>query len=91
MAKRELGEILSSFELIDALSLDVVISHKGLRPPIGDYSFYVLVETQGSYAIHDEDKMNRFLEMALKDRVVEDGTVTNEDSKIKVLMLVVPI
>lgn len=83
LARKELGEILSSFELIDALSLDIVTGHLGLKSPIQDFPFYVLVETQGSNATHDEDKMNRFLEIAMKTGTVEDGTVTNEDSKIK--------
>ncbi|KAI4466384.1 d-2-hydroxyglutarate dehydrogenase mitochondrial [Holotrichia oblita] len=85
LARKELGEILSSFELIDALSLDVVTGYHGLKSPITDYPFYVLVETQGSNIAHDEDKMNKFLEMAMKTGVVEDGTVTNEDSKMKAI------
>ncbi|KRT80424.1 hypothetical protein AMK59_7652, partial [Oryctes borbonicus] len=85
LAKRELGEILSSFELIDALSLDVVTGYHGMKSPLDDYPFYVLVETQGSNEVHDEGKMSKFLEKALESGVVKDGTVTNEDSKMKAI------
>ena len=84
-AKRELGEILSSFELMDTSSLDVVTTYYNLKSPVrGEFPFYVLVETQGSNGDHDEAKLGEFLEGLLEDGDVEDGTVTNEESKIRV-------
>lgn len=89
LARKELGEILSSFELIDALSLDIVTGYYNLKSPVADYPFYILVETQGSNPVHDEDKMTKFLKKALENKIVEDGTVTNEDSKMKVTISII--
>ncbi|XP_071053094.1 D-2-hydroxyglutarate dehydrogenase, mitochondrial isoform X2 [Onthophagus taurus] len=83
MAKSNLGEILSSFELIDEKSLDVVSTYYGMKSPIGIYPFYILIETQGSNLAHDEEKMNLFLEKVMNEGIVLNGTVTNEDSKMK--------
>ncbi|XP_017774347.1 PREDICTED: D-2-hydroxyglutarate dehydrogenase, mitochondrial-like [Nicrophorus vespilloides] len=83
--KNELGEILSSFELIDALSLDVVTGHYKMQSPIPQFPFYILIETHGSCNEHDEEKLNRFLESAMGDGVVLDGTATNQPSKMKQL------
>ncbi|KAF5281274.1 hypothetical protein FQA39_LY05160 [Lamprigera yunnana] len=82
-AKKELGEILSSCEMIDAQSLDVVTSHLHLKCPIDNYPFYMLIETSGSNEQHDEEKLNRFLEGVIGDGLVIDGTVTNEPGKMR--------
>lgn len=50
-AKLGLGEILSSCEFIDQASLDCVVAHLGLRPPIEAYPFYVLIETSGKNVV----------------------------------------
>ncbi|KAJ3633747.1 hypothetical protein MTP99_010676 [Tenebrio molitor] len=84
-AKRELGEILSSFEMIDEQSIRAVIGHLKVKSPISEYPFYVLVETQGSNDAHDQEKINKFLENIMGDGTVLDGTVTNEPSKMKVI------
>lgn len=43
-----------------------------------------MVETQGSNAEHDEQKMTKFLETAMSNGAIADGTVTNEETKMKV-------
>lgn len=83
-SKHELGEILSSCELIDAKSLDVVTSHLNLKSPLPDYPFYMLIETHGSNNAHDEEKLNTFLEDVMGEGTVLDGTATNEPGKMKV-------
>lgn len=85
MAKQQLSEILSSCELIDAPSLRAVTKNLGVQCPIGEFPFYVLIETSGSNASHDEEKLNIFLDNAMSCGVVIDGTVTNEPSKMQVL------
>ncbi|KAF5277755.1 hypothetical protein FQR65_LT03735 [Abscondita terminalis] len=82
-AKKELGEILSSCEMIDAQSLDVVTGHLKLKSPIDVYPYYMLIETSGSDEKHDEEKLNRFLEGVMGDGLVIDGTVTNEPGKMR--------
>ena len=48
-ARKNLGEILSSCEFIDAGSLECVTQNLGLQSPLQDkYPFYMLIETSGS-------------------------------------------
>lgn len=88
LAKKELGEILSSFEMMDKLSLDVSIKTFGLKSPlttkIDGHDFYVLMETSGSNINHDEEKLTSFVEKALADNIIEDGTLTSDPTKVKV-------
>ena len=83
-AKRGLGEILSSCEMMDLLALDAATSSLKLQRPIGEFPFYMLIETSGSNGTHDEEKLTDFLERSLASGVVCDGTVASEPSRIKV-------
>lgn len=83
-AKRDLGEILSSCEMIDFPTLEMVKQNLKLRSPLADFPFYMLIESSGSNANHDEAKLNEFLEHVMSDGIVVDGTVTNEPSKMNV-------
>ncbi|EFA01450.2 D-2-hydroxyglutarate dehydrogenase, mitochondrial isoform X1 [Tribolium castaneum] len=82
-AKQDMDEILTAFEVIDAPSMDLVTSKLELESPIGDYPFYVLIETTGSNEEHDEEKVNQFLESCLKKHHILNGTVTGEISKAR--------
>lgn len=44
----------------------------------------MLIETSGSHGGHDEEKINTFLERTMANGHVQDGTVTNEPSKMSV-------
>lgn len=83
-AKRELCEILSSCEMIDSLSLDLVTGHLKLKSPLENYPFYMVIETHGSNNEHDEEKLNKFLENVMSEGLVLDGTTTNEPGKMRV-------
>lgn len=54
--------------------------------PLPESPFYVLVETSGSSADHDMEKLDGFLEQALGSGLVTDGTVGTDQSKVQVLM-----
>lgn len=56
----------------------------GTRFRLADSRFYIVIETSGSDAKHDEEKLHNFLEAAMTSSLVNDGTVATEDSKIKV-------
>ncbi|XP_037041419.1 D-2-hydroxyglutarate dehydrogenase, mitochondrial isoform X2 [Bradysia coprophila] len=84
-AKRDLGEILSSCEMIDQEALDCSLNAFNLRSPISKYPFYMLIETSGSRMDHDEEKLNNFLQHVMEKRLVLDGTVTNEPGKMKLI------
>ncbi|XP_078048801.1 D-2-hydroxyglutaric acid dehydrogenase [Augochlora pura] len=87
LAKKELGEILSSYEMMDKLSLDVSMEAFGLKSPLisvpEGHEFYILLETSGSNMAHDEEKLTSFVEKALADDVIEDGTLTSDPAKVK--------
>jgi len=80
-SKGQLGEILSSCEFIDAGSMDCVTQNLGLKCPLSENNFYMLIETSGSNAEHDEAKLTSFLENMMTDGAVEDGTVATVPSK----------
>ncbi|XP_037898085.1 D-2-hydroxyglutarate dehydrogenase, mitochondrial isoform X1 [Glossina fuscipes] len=82
-AKRYLGEILSACELIDERSLDASVKQYNLKSPIENYPFHMLIETSGSNAIHDSEKLNFFLEHCMNSGDILNGTVTNEVNKIQ--------
>ena len=88
LAKRQLGEILSSCEMMDRLSIDVSINSLGLKNPLTSredgHDFYMIIETSGSHLAHDEEKLTSFVESAINDDIIEDGTLTNETTKLHV-------
>lgn len=81
-AKKDLCEILSAFEFLDSLSLDIVLNvHNITHPLSGKYPFYVLIETQGSNAEHDKEKLNMFLERVLNNNMTPDGTIAQDEKQ----------
>lgn len=52
------------------------------RSPIGQFPFYLLLETSGSNLEHDEKKVSNFLEAALSRGDVQDAFATSETSKV---------
>lgn len=70
--------------MTDALSLDCVTGNLKVKNPLGDYPFYMLIETSGSNGKHDEEKLNQFLEEVMGEGIVLDGTMTNEPGRMKV-------
>jgi FAD/FMN-containing dehydrogenase len=83
-ARAELSEILSAFEFMDAKSLEFVEKDSDLIRPLEErYPFYVLIETSGSNKDHDDAKLESFLENALTEEIIMDGTVAQDDSQLK--------
>ncbi|XP_057652269.1 D-2-hydroxyglutarate dehydrogenase, mitochondrial-like isoform X2 [Diorhabda carinulata] len=83
LLRYRLGEILSAIEMIDYCSMDFIKNVVGQQSPIGDYPFYLLIETSGSNALHNEEKLNSFLEESLQKALVLNGTVANEPNKVQ--------
>ncbi|CAM9019626.1 unnamed protein product [Wickerhamomyces anomalus] len=74
-AKRELGEILSAFELMDSNSQVLAKEHLKTTHPLEDeHPFYVLIETSGSDATHDQEKLEKFLEQAFEQEIISDAS-----------------
>lgn len=59
-------------------------------PPLPESPFYVLVETSGSRAEHDAEKLSGFLEQLLGSGLVTDGTLATDQRKIKVCVPPLP-
>lgn len=53
------------------------------RAPIDGYPFYMIIETSGSNADHDMEKLNNFLQYTMEKGDVFDGTCTSEPSKMQ--------
>lgn len=85
-SKNQLGEILSAYEFLDSECVSVLNKWTGISTPLeSEAPFYVLIETAGSNATHDEEKLHSFLENTMESGLVEDGTVASEPSKIKAI------
>ncbi|KAI1375909.1 hypothetical protein F4677DRAFT_421208 [Hypoxylon crocopeplum] len=85
-AKIQLGEILSAFELMDAQSQDIFHRVKGNKRPLeGDHPFYCLIETSGSNAEHDSEKLEKFLEDVMSKELVTDGVVAQDETQLRSL------
>mmetsp|Transcript_49159 Transcript_49159/g.124742 ORF Transcript_49159/g.124742 Transcript_49159/m.124742 type:complete len:539 (-) Transcript_49159:195-1811(-) len=85
-AKGQLGEILSAYEFLDSECVTVLNKWTGVSSPLESQApFYVLIETAGSNAGHDEEKLHAFLEHTMESGLVDDGTVASEPSKIKAI------
>ncbi|XP_072544407.1 D-2-hydroxyglutarate dehydrogenase, mitochondrial [Salminus brasiliensis] len=80
-----LGEILSAFEFLDSSCMNLLEKHLKLTNPIRESPFYIVIETAGSNAAHDEEKLHNFLDTVMASSLVTDGTVATEEAKIKAL------
>lgn len=52
---------------------------------LSESPFYVLVETSGSSAGHDAEKLTSVLEQVLNSGLVTDGTMATDQRKVQVL------
>lgn len=85
-AKRGLGEILSAVEFVDRDAMDLTLGtlfpEAGPAPfgtstmPMSEpHNFYVVIETAGSNAAHDNEKLEGFLSTVTDAGTVQDGVV----------------
>lgn len=80
-ARESLGEILSAYEFWDESCEEILQEehHGKIFEETG--GFYVLIETSGSDMTHDQEKLNRFLEMVMGDGIVKDGIVAQDQKQ----------
>ncbi|KAK5133916.1 hypothetical protein LTR08_007145 [Meristemomyces frigidus] len=82
-AKKQLGEILSAFELMDRQSQALYKRASGAKLPLeAEHPFYCLIETSGSNTDHDSEKLNNFLEHVMGEEIVTDGVVAQDETQI---------
>jgi len=85
-AKKQLGEILSAFELMDRQSQSLYQQASGAKLPLeGEHPFYCLIETSGSNTEHDSEKLNAFLEHVMSEEIVSDGVVAESETQLQSL------
>ena len=85
-AKSQLSEILSAFEMMDGASQELYVRATGAKLPLeSPHPFYCLVETSGSNADHDEEKLSTFLESVMGDGTVADGVLAQDESQLQTL------
>ena len=78
VAKMGLSEILAAFEFLDQRTLEFIAGH-GIPIPLTRYDsqtqhpYCVLVETHGSNEVHDQAKMEDFLQRIMEDGWIIDG------------------
>ncbi|XP_030747862.1 D-2-hydroxyglutarate dehydrogenase, mitochondrial-like isoform X2 [Sitophilus oryzae] len=82
-ARSDLGEILSAVEVMDHATIEFAHEYVQTVSPIGDYPFYLLIETSGSSDEHDEHKVHAFVESALNQHFVLNGTVASDHTKVR--------
>eukprot|EP00760_Papus_ankaliazontas_P003346 PhM_4_TR11566/c0_g1_i1/m.85576/K18204/D2HGDH; D-2-hydroxyglutarate dehydrogenase len=83
-ARSCLGEILSAMEVIDGDALRLCLSiTKDDAPMDPNEAFYMLIETNGSDAAHDQEKLMRFLDGALGEGLVVDGALAADARQSK--------
>lgn len=86
-ARIALNDIVSALEFLDRPSMDLVLKHiPGARDPLeAKHPFYMLIETSGSNAEHDSEKLNTFLEHVIENGSVVDGVVAQDETQQKAL------
>lgn len=85
-AKKDLGEILSAFELMDSNSQRLVKEFTSNKTPLDDeHPFYCLIETSGSNSEHDNEKLEKFLEDVMEKEIVDDGVVAQDATQLQAL------
>ncbi|RKP02613.1 hypothetical protein CXG81DRAFT_10589 [Caulochytrium protostelioides] len=86
-ARRHVGEILSAFEFWDRTSQQLVETQLPTAgtPHLFDAPFYVLLETQGSDADMDREKLERFIERAMDEQkpLVENGAIAQDQTQAR--------
>lgn len=89
-AKKQLGEVVSAIEFFDRQSLDMVLTQQDwVKDPLeSSYPFYVLIETSGSNASHDMEKLEAYLEDVMTEGVVVDGTVAQDAAQGRKLFMI---
>ncbi|KAK7965005.1 hypothetical protein PG988_010009 [Apiospora saccharicola] len=85
-AKSQLGEILSAFELMDLKSQQLVQKVRNTNSPLeGEHPFYCLIETSGSNAEHDSEKLEKFLEDVMTKEIITDGVLAQDETQLRSL------
>lgn len=85
MVRKEFAGCLSSFELMDSISVKSVEMNVDLKCPINDnLEFYVLVELSADNNFINST-IQEFLEKALVEEIIIDATIADQPSLVQVI------
>lgn len=71
--------------MMDSQSMGISTNLLKLKNPLdSEHKFYMIIETSGSNQKHDEEKLNDFVEKAMSNNFVDDGTLSGDPAKIQV-------
>ncbi|KAK8869896.1 hypothetical protein IAR55_000464 [Kwoniella newhampshirensis] len=82
--KSHLGEILSAFEMFDKTAYEAVKRHGGVKKVFEEGKeggFYCLVETGGSNAEHDSEKLSNLFESLISSSLILDGVLAQDSTQ----------
>ncbi len=75
-ARHDCCDLMTAFEFMQPLAFQLAIeAHPDLTMPLGDYPAYVLMEVSGSGLVDARGMLEQFLENAMADGLILDGTV----------------
>ena len=80
LAQDELGDQVSAFELISRTSLELVARHAGLKPPIAEGEWFVLIEAASSLAGLRE-AAEAMLGFAFERAIARDGVIADSGAQ----------
>eukprot|EP00053_Salpingoeca_punica_P018933 m.188378 g.188378 ORF g.188378 m.188378 type:complete len:509 (+) comp17535_c3_seq8:93-1619(+) len=82
IAKQGAGEILSAFEYLDDAAMTVSNKNLKTRNPLSTNApFYVLIESHGSNAEHDQEKLFALLQTAMEKGVAVDAVIAQDPTQ----------
>ncbi|CAJ0564874.1 unnamed protein product, partial [Mesorhabditis spiculigera] len=86
IAKEKLGEILSSFEMMDRGTMGVLKDNLEFDNVLrSDPPFNLLIETSGSNEAHDREKVDSFLEHCLSQGLAMDGVQAQSHEEARLM------
>jgi FAD/FMN-containing dehydrogenase len=80
LAQDELGDQISAFELISATSMQLVATHSGLRAPIAEGEWFVLIEAASSL-VGLREAAETMLGSAFEQEIALDGVIAESGSQ----------
>lgn len=88
LTMQHLAEVLSAVEFMDHECMEMAVSHSSgayRRPFTESHPQYLLLETAGSHAGHDSEKLDLFVERAFEAGLARDGVVAQDGKQQKEL------
>ncbi|KAJ1892294.1 D-lactate ferricytochrome c oxidoreductase [Kickxella alabastrina] len=88
LARQLLGEIVSAFEFWERRCNELVVQYEGYSSPLSaTHEFHVLIETRGSLARHDWEKMDLFLARLRAEQLVGESRVVRDPAEMEQVWL----